>query len=67
MTAPVNSTAREVDHPAIVLMVREIEQARGERGVHPKVDAFYNATSFLLGSYGVLTTTDNPEARDTHQ
>jgi TetR/AcrR family transcriptional repressor of uid operon len=29
------------------------------------VDAFYGATFFLLGIYGVLTTTANPETRDT--
>jgi hypothetical protein len=33
--------------------------------VHPEVDAFYSATFFLLGIYGVLTTTDNPDTRDT--
>jgi hypothetical protein len=32
--------------------------------VHPEVDAFYSATFFLLGIYGVLTTTDNTETRD---
>jgi TetR/AcrR family transcriptional regulator, repressor for uid operon len=53
------------DHPVIVLLVREIERVRGEGDVHPEVDAFYSATFFLLGIYGVLTTTDNPEARDT--
>jgi hypothetical protein len=29
------------------------------------VDGFYSATFFLLGIYGVLTTTDNAEKRDT--
>jgi TetR/AcrR family transcriptional regulator, repressor for uid operon len=53
------------DHPVIVLLVREIERGRGEGDVHPDVDAFYSATFFLLGIYGVLTTTDNPGARDT--
>jgi TetR/AcrR family transcriptional regulator, repressor for uid operon len=53
------------DHPVIVLLVREIERGRGEGDVHPEVDAFYSATFFLLGIYGVLTTTDNSEARDT--
>ena len=45
------------DHPVIVLLVREIERARGDGEVHPEVDAFYSATFFLLGVYGVLTTT----------
>jgi TetR/AcrR family transcriptional regulator, repressor for uid operon len=53
------------DHPVIVLLVREIERARGDGEVHPEVDAFYSATFFLLGIYGVLTTTDNSETRDT--
>jgi AcrR family transcriptional regulator len=53
------------DHPVIVLLVREIERARGDGEVHPEVDAFYSAAFFLLGIYGVLTTTDNPDTRDT--
>jgi AcrR family transcriptional regulator len=53
------------DHPVIVLLVREIERARGDGEVHPEVDAFYSATFFLLGIYGLLTTTDNPDTRDT--
>jgi TetR/AcrR family transcriptional regulator, repressor for uid operon len=53
------------DHPVIVLLVQEIERARGDGEVHPEVDSFYSATFFLLGIYGVLTTTDNPETRDT--
>ncbi|MGA7052961.1 MAG: TetR/AcrR family transcriptional regulator [Mycobacterium sp.] len=53
------------DHPVIVLLVAEIERVRGDGEVHPEVDAFYSATFFLLGIYGVLTTTDNPDTRDT--
>jgi TetR/AcrR family transcriptional regulator, repressor for uid operon len=53
------------DHPVIVLLVDEIERARGDGEVHPQVDAFYSATFFLLGIYGVLTTTDNADKRDT--
>jgi len=53
------------DRPVIVLLVREIERARGDGETHPEVDAFYSATFFLLGIYGVLTTTDNTETRDT--
>jgi TetR/AcrR family transcriptional regulator, repressor for uid operon len=52
------------DHPVIVLLVREIERARGAGGVHAEVEAFYSATFFLLGIYGVLTTTDHVETRD---
>lgn len=54
-----------IDHPVIVLLVAELERARGDGEVHPEVDAFYSATFFLLGIYGVLTTTDDPETRDT--
>jgi TetR/AcrR family transcriptional repressor of uid operon len=53
------------DHPVIVLLVDEIERARGDGEVHPEVDAFYSATFFLLGIYGVLTTTDKTAKRDT--
>ncbi len=53
------------DHPVIVLLVREIERARGDGEVHPEVDAFYSGAFFLLGIYGVLTTTANSENRDT--
>lgn len=52
------------DHPMIVLLVREIERARGDGEVHPEVDAFYSAAFFLLGIYGVLTTTANSQHRE---
>ncbi|MEO3760087.1 TetR/AcrR family transcriptional regulator [Mycobacterium sp. B14F4] len=53
------------DHPVIVLLVREIERARSDGAIHPEVDAFYSATFFLLGIYGVLTTTDDTDTRNT--
>lgn len=53
------------DHPVIVLLVRELERARGDGEVHREVDAFYSATFFLLGIYGVLTTMDKPHTRET--
>jgi AcrR family transcriptional regulator len=53
------------DHPVIVLLVGEIERARGDGEVHPAVDAFYSAAFFLLGVYGVLTTTGDSGIRDT--
>ena len=59
VAAPARTTW--TDHPVIVLLVREIERARGDGEVHPEVDAFYSATFFLLGIYGVLTTTDNAD------
>ncbi|BBX90670.1 TetR/AcrR family transcriptional regulator [Mycolicibacterium boenickei] len=52
------------DHPMIVLLLREIERARGHGEVHPEVDAFYSAAFFLLGIYGVLTTTAKGQHRD---
>lgn len=51
------------DHAVIVQLVREIEIARRNGSVHPEVEAFYSAVFFLLGVYGVLTTTDDVEAR----
>jgi TetR/AcrR family transcriptional repressor of uid operon len=53
------------DHPVIVLLIREIERVRGDGSVHPEVDGFYSAIFFLLGVYGVLTTTDSADKRDT--
>lgn len=53
------------DHPVIVLLVGELERALRDGEVHREVDAFYSATFFLLGIYGVLTTTDNPLTRKT--
>ncbi len=53
------------DHPIIVLLVREIERVRGDGSVHPEVDAFYSAIFFLLGVYGVLSTTASADKRDT--
>jgi TetR/AcrR family transcriptional regulator, repressor for uid operon len=52
------------DHPLVVLLVREIERARTEVVIHPEVDIFYNATFFLLGVYGVLTTTGSAASRE---
>jgi TetR/AcrR family transcriptional repressor of uid operon len=64
--SPTRPTKDEwTDHPVIVLLVREVERARGDGEVHPAVDAFYSAAFFLLGVYGVLTTTGNAEVRDT--
>ena len=52
------------DHPVIVLLVGEIERARGDGEVHTEVDAFYSAAFFLLGIYGVLTTMSNFDTRE---
>lgn len=52
------------DHAVIVQLVREIENARHDGNVHPEVDAFYSAVFFLLGVYGVLSTTDDPAVQN---
>lgn len=46
------------DHPVIVTLVGEIEQARARATAHPDVDAFFSAMFFLLGIYGVLSAAD---------
>ena len=53
------------DHPVIVQLVEEIERAREHGEAHPEVDAFCSAVFFLLGVYGVLSTTSSQAARDT--
>ena len=53
------------DHPVIVLLVGEIDRAREHGEAHPDVDAFCSAVFFLLGVYGVLSTTSSQAARDT--
>jgi TetR/AcrR family transcriptional repressor of uid operon len=53
------------DHPAIVQLVEYIERAREHGEAHPDVDAFCSAVFFLLGVYGVLSTTSSQAARDT--
>jgi TetR/AcrR family transcriptional repressor of uid operon len=64
--SPTRPTKDEwTDHPVIVLLVSEIERARGDGEVHPAVDAFYSAAFFLLGVYGVLTTTGDSGIRKT--
>lgn len=47
------------DHPVVVLLVDELERARTEGVLHPEVDAFYSASFFLLGVYGVLSGSDD--------
>ncbi|RDH78600.1 TetR/AcrR family transcriptional regulator [Mycolicibacterium moriokaense] len=52
------------DHPVIVLLVEELNRAREDGETHPDVDAFCSAVFFLLGVYGVLSTTSSHEARE---
>ncbi len=64
--SPTRPTRDEwTDHPVIVQVVHEIERARTDGQVHPEVEAFYSAVFFLLGVYGVLTTTDDHLTRTT--
>ncbi|OBJ49844.1 TetR/AcrR family transcriptional regulator [Mycobacterium asiaticum] len=53
------------DHPLIVLLVSEIQEARDLGAVHADVNPFYSAVLFLLGVYGALSTTPAGSARDT--
>jgi TetR/AcrR family transcriptional regulator, repressor for uid operon len=53
------------DHPVVVQLVEEIDRAREHGEAHPDVDAFCSAVFFLLGVYGVLSTTSSQAARDT--
>ena len=53
------------DHPVIVQLVEEIDRARQHGEAHPEVDAFCSAVFFLLGVYGVLSTTPSQASRDT--
>jgi hypothetical protein len=53
------------DHPVIVLLVEEIDRAREQGETHPDVDPFCSAVFFLLGVYGVLSTTSGEAARDS--
>jgi AcrR family transcriptional regulator len=63
--SPTRPSADEwTDHPLIVLLVREIERLRDDGTVPPEVDALHSATFFLLGIYGVLTTTSHTDTRD---
>jgi TetR/AcrR family transcriptional repressor of uid operon len=55
------------DYPLIVSLVDEIERARGRGTLHPEVDAFYSATFFLLGVYGVLCTADDDDHDDLRE
>ncbi|WP_319455631.1 MULTISPECIES: TetR/AcrR family transcriptional regulator [unclassified Mycobacterium] len=45
------------DHPVIVLVAQQIEQARDRGDIDPKIDPMNNAVFFLLGLYALLVTT----------
>jgi AcrR family transcriptional regulator len=53
------------DHPMIVLVMDEIEQARERRDVDRDADAFHTALVFLLGLYALLTATHDWSIRDS--
>jgi hypothetical protein len=46
-------------------LVEEIDRAREHGETHPDADAFCSAVFFLLGVYGVLSTTSSEAARET--
>lgn len=46
------------DHPVIVLVAREIEQARKRGVIDPEVSSMNSAVFFLLGLYALLITTN---------
>jgi AcrR family transcriptional regulator len=52
------------DHPVIVAVAREIEQARERGSVAPDVIPMNSAVFFLLGLYALLTTTNTWPTRD---
>ena len=52
------------DHPVIVQLVGEIDRAREQGETHPEVDPFCSAVFFLLGVYGVLSTTSSEPTRE---
>jgi AcrR family transcriptional regulator len=45
------------DHPLIILVAQQIEQARDRGETDPEVNPVYSAVFFLLGLYALLTTT----------
>lgn len=53
------------DHPVVVLVAEQIEQARVAGDLDPEVDAFNGAVFFLLGLYALLITTNDWPTRDS--
>lgn len=53
------------DHPIIVAVAREIEDAQRRGDVDPDVNPINSAVFFLLGLYALLTTTTGWPVRDT--
>lgn len=53
------------EHPVIVTVAEEIEQARERGQVDADVNAMNSAVFFLLGLYALLTTTHNWPAQGT--
>jgi AcrR family transcriptional regulator len=52
------------DHPVIVALAGEIEQAQADGSVDPDVNPMNSAVFFLLGLYALLTTTNTWPTRD---
>ena len=60
-TRPVDESK---EHPVIVLVAQEIEDAQGRGEVDPDVNPMNSAVFFLLGLYALLTTTHDWPAQD---
>jgi AcrR family transcriptional regulator len=60
-TRPVDESK---EHPVIVLVAEEIEDAQGRGQVDPDVNPMNSAVFFLLGLYALLTTTHDWPAQD---
>jgi AcrR family transcriptional regulator len=52
------------DHPVVIRLAQEIEQARAAGNTDPDVNAMNSAVFFLLGLYALLITTNDWPARD---
>ena len=52
------------DHPVVIRLAEEIEQARSEGKVAADVNAMNSAVFFLLGLYALLITTNDWPTRD---
>lgn len=53
------------DHPVVIRLAQEIEQARQHGKTDPEVNAMNSAVFFLLGMYALLITTNDWPTRDS--
>jgi AcrR family transcriptional regulator len=52
------------DHPVVIRLAQEIEQARDDGKADPEINAMNSAVFFLLGMYALLITTNDWPTRD---